>query len=262
MRDDRLSEKHVVITGAAQGIGRGIAIRAAEAGASLTLFDKKVDEVEETRELIQEVGTPVQIFNVDVSNRSEVLKGVNNAVENFGPIHGLVNNAGIQEAIPLLETVNDDFEDHFDVNVKGVFHCAKFVVQQMIDENIEGSIVNIASISAVKPYRSQGAYAASKAAVDALTTVMSKEWGQHGITANSINPGTVETPMVEEWLEQNAAQLNVTEEEFLEDVRGQHTIGRIGQPHEIGNVVVLLLSDEGDWMTGEAITIDGGFTNE
>jgi len=260
MQDDRLADRHVVVTGAAQGIGRGIAVRAARAGADVTVFDVNTEGAHRTAELVRGEGTDASVRDVDVTDADAIDAAVAAAVEEFGPIHGLVNNAGVQSAVPILETTEADWDRHFDVNAKGVFRCSKAVAQQMIDDGVEGSIVNVASVGAVRPFAGQGAYAASKAAVKTFTVVLAKELAEHGITANSINPGTIETPMVEQWLEENAEQRDITPEAMLEETVDAHALDRIGQPEEVGNVAVLLLSEEGEWMTGESVTIDGGFT--
>lgn len=260
MQDDRLADRHVVVTGAAQGIGRGIAVRAARAGADVTIFDVNADDAEMTAKRVREEGAEASVQEVDVTDADEIEAAIEAAVADRGPIHGLVNNAGVQTAVPILETTATDWDRHFDVNAKGVFLCSKAVARQMIADDVEGSIVNIASVGAVRPFEGQGAYAASKAAVKTFTVVLAKELADHGITANSVNPGTIETPMVEQWLEENAEQRGTTSGAMLEETIDAHALDRIGQPEEIGNVAVLLLSDEGGWMTGESVTVDGGFT--
>jgi NAD(P)-dependent dehydrogenase (short-subunit alcohol dehydrogenase family) len=111
-----------------------------------------------------------------------------------------------------------------------------------------------------RPFPGQGVYAATKAGVVAFTVVLAKAPSEYGITANCINPGTVDTPMVQQWLEENAAESDLDESEFLEDALDLYIADRMGQPREIGHVTTMLLSDEGDWITGEAINVDGGYT--
>jgi len=260
MEDDRLQDRHVLVTGAAQGIGRGIADRVAEAGADVTIFDVNREKAVETKELVEERGRRGQVVEVDVSDGDDVAAGVEDAIEGLGPIHGLVNNAGIQHSIPVLDLSEEEWDAHTQVNAKGVFFCCREVASHMIDEGVEGSIVNIASTGAERPFPGQGVYATTKAGVVGFTIVLAKELGEHGITANCINPGTVDTPMVQQWLEENAERAGVSEEEILADALDLHILDRMGQPREIGHVVTLLLSDEGDWITGEAFNVDGGYT--
>ena len=257
--DSRLADHHVVVTGGAQGIGRGIAVRCARAGADVSILDTQPETAAGTADHVRDEGGEAAVVEVDVSDRESVVRGVDRAVSELGPIHGLVNNAGIQRSVPLLETSTEQWDGHFAVNARGTFLVAREVAERMIDEGIEGSIVNISSVGAERPFRGQGAYGASKAAVLALTTVMAKEWSDHGITANAIKPGTVETPMVEQWLAENAAQSDRTPEEVLADSLSTHILDRPAQPEEIGHVVVLLLSEEGEWITGESIAVDGGY---
>lgn len=262
MEDDRLANRHVVVTGAARGIGRGIATRVARAGGDVTIFDTDINGAQETAERIREIGNEAYAVKVDVSDHDAVETGIETAIDRLGPIHGLVNNAGVQNAIPIFETTEEKWDFHLDVNAKGTFFCSKSVAGHMVEEGIEGAIVNVASTAAERAFPGQGAYATSKAGVVAFTQVLAKELGNHRITVNAINPGTVDTPMVQQWLEEHAAKGDATEEEILEDALAAHTIERIGQPEEIGHMVTLLLSEEGDWITGEAINVDGGYTSE
>lgn len=257
--DSRLLDRHVVVTGGAQGIGRGIARRCARAGANVSILDTQPETAEETAAIVRDLGRSAAVLECDVADEDSVRDAVTAAVDELGPIHGLVNNAGIQRSVPLLETSVDEWDAHFAVNARGPFLVAKHVAQRMIDDGVEGSIVNVSSVAAERPFPGQGAYGASKAAVLALTTVFAKELSDHGITVNAIEPGTVETPMVETWLEENAAGSDRTPGEVLSDSLSTHILDRPGQPEEIGHVAVLLLSEEGAWITGESIAVDGGY---
>jgi 3-oxoacyl-[acyl-carrier protein] reductase/meso-butanediol dehydrogenase/(S,S)-butanediol dehydrogenase/diacetyl reductase len=258
-QDNRLGDSHVVVTGGARGIGRGIAVRCAKAGADVSIFDTRPDVAAETRDAIEEAGSDGAIFEVDVTDPEVVKTAVADARAAFGPIDGLVNNAGVQRSTPILETSVEEWDFHFGVNAKGVFLCSKHVARSMISDDVAGNIVTISSVGADRPFTGQGAYGASKAAVLTFTKVLARELGEHGITANAIKPGTVETPMVTEWLEEKAATDDVTEDELLDGTIDEHIMDRIGQPEEIGHMAVLLLSEEGDWITGEAIAVDGGY---
>jgi 3-oxoacyl-[acyl-carrier protein] reductase/meso-butanediol dehydrogenase/(S,S)-butanediol dehydrogenase/diacetyl reductase len=262
MTDHRLQDDHVIVTGAAQGIGRGIATRAARAGAAVSILDTDDDAATETAARVRETGSDAAVLETDVADREAVEDAVAAAVDELGPVDGLVNNAGVQRSIPVLETDPADLEFHYEVNTNGVVYCSQAVARRLIDAGRGGAIVNVASTAAERPFPGQGPYAASKAAAVALTTVMAKEWGDHDITVNAINPGTVDTPMVQQWLEENAARTGRTEEAVLGDALDLHTLDRMGQPEEIGDVAVLLLSAEGEWITGEAINVDGGYTSE
>lgn len=257
--DSRLAGRHVVVTGGARGIGRGIAVRCARSGADVSLFDLRPDVAEATADRVREIGGEAAVHEVDVTDEAAVEDAVAAARDDLGPIHGVVNNAGVQQAIPLLETTEADWDRHMAVNAKGTFFVAKHVAASMIDDGIEGSVVNVSSVGAERPFAGQGAYGASKAAVLAFTTVLAKELAEHGITANAIKPATVDTPMVQQWLEERAEQYDKTEDELLAEAVDEHILDRIGQPEEVGHTAVMLLSEEGDWITGEAIAVDGGY---
>ncbi|EMA59697.1 SDR family NAD(P)-dependent oxidoreductase [Halorubrum lipolyticum] len=257
--DDRLDGAHVVVTGGARGIGRGIAVRCARSGADVSLFDLRPDVAAETAERVREIGRDAAVFEVDVTDEAAVSEAVDDAREGLGAIDGLVNNAGIQQAIPLLETSEAEWDRHFDVNAKGSFLVAKHVAKRMIADEVAGSIVNVSSVGAERPFPGQGAYGASKAAVLAFTTVLAKELAEHDITVNAVKPGTVDTPMVQQWLTERAEQHDTSEDRLLAEALDDHILDRIGQPEEVGHAVVLLLSEEGDWITGESIAVDGGY---
>jgi len=258
-RDNRLSGDHVIVTGGARGIGRGIARRCARAGADISIFDIQPQDAEVTADEIREMGSNAAVFEVDITDEAAVTDAVTAATDELGPITGLVNNAGVQQSIPLLETTEAEWDRHLDVNAKGTFLVAKQVGKQMVEKDIEGSIVNLSSVGAERPFKGQGAYGASKAAVLSFTTVLAKELSEHGITVNAIKPGTVDTPMVQQWLTERAEAMDRTEDELLAETVDEHILDRIGQPEEVGHMVVLLLSDEGNWITGESVAVDGGY---
>lgn len=258
MTDDRLAGRHVVVTGGANGIGRGIAVRAARAGGDVTVFDVDTDAADETANLVRDEGGDAAVVRVDVSDESSVRDGVADAVDGLGPVHGLVNSAGVQDVLPVLETTVEDWNRHLAVNATGTFLCSQAAAEHMIDAGVEGAIVNIASTAATNPAPGQGAYGASKGAVAAFTVVLARELMEHGIRANSINPGPVDTPMFRRWLEQQADRGESSPHDALERSREHGGLDRIGQPADIGHLAVFLLSDEGDWITSESFTIRGG----
>ncbi|WP_254280625.1 SDR family NAD(P)-dependent oxidoreductase [Haloarcula marina] len=256
--DDRLTDMHIVVTGGARGIGRGIAVRCAQANADVSIFDNKPDIAAETRDLIERTGGNASIFEVDVTDPEAVEQAVADARAVHGPIHGLVNNAGVQHLSPILELSPEEWDFHLDVNAKGTLLCSKHCALAMLDDEVSGSIVNIASSSADAPHLGQGAYGASKGAVETLTISLARELGEHDITANAIKPGGVETPMYDEWAGERANLEGVPKEEILECGHEGPPVGRIGEPADIGHMIVLLLSDEGEWVSGASIALDGG----
>lgn len=260
-QDTRLTDDHIVVTGGARGIGRGIAVRCARAGADVSIFDTRPETAAETVQSVEEHDSDAQVLEVDVSDAADVRDAVESARDGLGPIDGLVNNAGIQDSVPILETDLDQWESHFAVNARGTFLCSKHVATAMIDDDVAGSIVNVSSVAAERPFRGQGMYGATKGAIETFTRVLAKELSDHGITVNAIKPGTIETPMVERWLEENAEQSGKSKDELLAETIEAHLLDRIGRPEEIGHVAALLLSEEGEWITGESVAVDGGYLN-
>lgn len=260
MKDDRLEGDHIVVTGGAQGIGRGIATRAAQAGGNITIFDIEPNAAQETAEVVEDQGSRSHVEKVDVSCADDVQAGVDGAIDALGPIDGLVNNAGIQRLSPILETTEESWDAHFDANAKGTFLCAKSVGSHMVNEGTEGSIVNIASTAAgLLPHAGQGAYAATKAAIETFSIVLAKELSDHGITSNVISPGGVETAMLDRSVSSSdGVGPSERSETSRESITERFLVGRLGRPEDIGHMATLLLSDEGEWITGQTFVVDGG----
>lgn len=260
MSDQKLSDRHVVVTGAAKGMGRGIAKTCAKAGADVTIFDVDTESASETVEQIEAAGQDAAVVELDVSDPHTHEEALEEAIGELGPVHGLVNNAGVQNVVPILEATPEDWDYHMSVNAKGPFFLSKQVSTHMIDEGIEGGIVTIASSAEDVTYEGQGAYRASKRAVKGFSTVLAKEVADHGIRVNTINPGPVDTPMMQQWFDEHIEQGDGTRAELLEMVLGDQLVKRMGTGEEIGNVVTLLLSEDGEWITGASIAVDGGQT--
>lgn len=255
-----LTDSHVIVTGAAKGMGRGIATACAEAGADVTIFDVDTEAATETVDQVEATGRAATVLELDVADPPAHEAAIEQAVAANGPVHGLVNNAGVQDVVPILEATPEDWAHHMDVNAKGPFFLSKNVASHMIDADIEGAIVTIASSAEDVTYAGQGAYRASKRAVTGFSTVLAKELAEHGVRVNMVNPGPVDTPMMQSWLDEHVAQGDGTREELREMVLGDQLIERMGTGQEIGTVVALLLSDHGEWITGASIPVDGGQT--
>lgn len=258
MTDDRLDGYHVVVTGAAKGIGRGISLRASQSGADVTVFDVDAEGAAETANLIRNQGSRAETCEVDVTEMDVIESGIEAATDALGPIDGFVNNAGIQDVLPILETSGEQWDRYMAVNAKGTFLCSKAVAHHMIEENVKGSIVNVASAAAVDPSPGQGAYGASKGAVAAFTIVLAKELAEHGVNANSINPGGVETQMFRKWVAQHADAAEPDIDATLAEMKSNRGgIRSLGRPEDVGHLATFLLSDEAAWISGEAFGIKG-----
>ncbi|MDG5761954.1 glucose 1-dehydrogenase [Natronococcus sp. A-GB1] len=247
-----LEGETAIVTGAAQGLGKQMASGLAEMGADVVIADINYANAETTAtELDGE--TDVVPFEVDVTDESSVEGMVEEVTDQLGPIDVLVNNAGIVEQSPAEETELDSWKRVLEVNLDGVFLCAKHVGIQMLERG-EGKIVNIASMSGfdVNVPQKQASYNASKAGVSMLTKSLAVEWADHGVRVNAIAPGYMRTDLVDEVLEENPEM----EETWLENT----PMGRLGRPEELRELVVYLGSDASSYMTGSTVVMDGGYT--
>src|SRR5712692_1247016 len=192
----RLSGKTAIITGAARGIGKAIALRYAEEGSSLALCDLNLPGAEETSAEARKKGVKALSMHADVIERASVQALVDTAVEQFGTVDILVNNAGIFFNAPFDEMTDDQWDRMMAVNVKGVFIPSQLVIRHWLERKRTGSIVNLASISAAIAFNNSSAYCSAKAAVASMTRCVAYEYGPRGIRANSMAPGIINTSML------------------------------------------------------------------
>lgn len=250
----RLNDRVAIVTGGSSGIGRGIALKLAEEGASVVVADVKSepsDGEEPTHERIQEKGGESIFIETDVSDEESVKDMVYEAAENFGKIDILVNNAGVHHSASVTDETVEGWDQILDVNLKGAFLCSKHVLEHMISEDIEGDIVNIGSIAGLVGYGDSAAYCASKGGIVEITREMALDYGEQGINVNAVDPGVIKTAMTEDMLENEEVR------QFME----QNTVlERLGEPEDIANAVAFLASEESDFITGENIVVDGGWT--
>jgi NAD(P)-dependent dehydrogenase (short-subunit alcohol dehydrogenase family) len=252
--DMKLQGKIAVVTGAGQGIGRGIAETFAEQGADLVINDLVCSKgLDELAAWVRDQGRRVVTVQGDVSRRVDVERIFDRAWKELGPADILVNNAGIETIIPFIELTDEQWQDVTDTNLKSEWMCCQSFCRRVIEEGRKASIVNIGSIQAAKVLPGRTHYAPSKLAVEALTRNISAEMGVHGIRVNCIHPGLIDTPMVN-WVMEN--------KEILPQVVAQISLGRPGQPKEIGSVAAFLVSDEAAYVTGQSIYVDGGWVGK
>jgi NAD(P)-dependent dehydrogenase (short-subunit alcohol dehydrogenase family) len=258
-RREELAGRVVIITGGAIGIGRGMALAVARAGASVVIASRNAERGREAAtELCREVGADrVVHFTADVSRASDVERLVRDTVERFGPLGGIVNNAAFVGDMKLLA---DEPEEVFDqvlaTNVKGVFLGMKYAINQFLRQSGEGgpfAIVNIGSAVTRKTVATVGPYVASKFAVEGLTRAAAVEYSGKGIRINAIQFGVFETPL-------SRAYYDANPEAFKADVE-RHRVGRLGHSLEdAGPLAVFLLSPKSSFMTGALVALDGGFS--
>lgn len=251
-----LTGKTAIVTGGALGIGFGIALRLAEAGASVVIADLKDTEAKEACDKISTQGFSCISLSVDVSNEIAVKEMVTKTVETFGGIDILVNNAGIYPNVPLASMTLSDFEKVIKVNLTGVFLCTKYVSEEM-KKNKSGKIINITSIDALHPSNIGLAhYDASKHGVWGFTKNSALELAEYNISVNAIAPGGILTEGVKE--AQKGTPAGVDMNKAMEAFLAKIPMHRMGNPDDIAKVVLFLASDMSSYMTGEQIVVDGG----
>lgn len=244
-----LTGKTAIVTGASQGIGRSIALALADFGADIIIAD--VADGQEVVSEIEDRGGQALFVKTDVSNNDDVEEMVKKTIDRFGKIDILVNNAGIVQRVKGTDTIlgvtEESFDRVMDVNAKGAFLCAKAVFKEMIKRK-SGRIVNITSIGAKWGGVGMGAaYGASKAALACLTKSMAIQGAPHGIIVNAVAPHAV------------AGGMSLDHpQEVLERIAQQTLLGRMGEPEEIANVVIFLVSDAATFITGQVIHVNGG----
>lgn len=250
----KLKGKVAVVTGAGQGIGRGIAEVFAEEGADIVVNDLNLDSrIDEVVKNIQSNGRRAIAVAGDVSQRADVEHLFEAAWSEFGAVDILVNNAGIETIVPFTELTDKQWEDVTNTNLKSEWMCSQSFCKRLIAEGRPGSIINIGSIQAARVLPGRTHYAPSKLAIEALTRNISAEVGVHGIRVNCIHPGLIDTPMIR-WVLESP--------DILPHVVAQISLGRPGRPCEIGSVAAFLASEEAAYVTGQSLYVDGGWVGK
>lgn len=252
-----MANKTAIITGSAQGIGKAIALQLAKDGFFPVLCDVNEGQLQETKQFFEQEGYRCATYTVDVSKREEVFNMVDDVVKEHGTLDVMVANAGIVQVKPLVEITEDDLQKMFSVNVYGTLYCIQAAAKHMIKQK-RGKIINASSTSGKRAVEFLGHYAATKFAVIGLTQAAAKELAHHGITVNAYCPGIVGTSMWEEIDRQMAEYLNVPVGETLQQKISSIPLGRVEHPEDVAGLVSYLASDKADYMTGQAVVIDGG----
>jgi meso-butanediol dehydrogenase / (S,S)-butanediol dehydrogenase / diacetyl reductase len=243
----RLANKTAIITGGGSGIGKAIATAFVREGAKVMIAgrdSKKLDRA------AVEIGADCQAVSADVSKTSDVQKLVTATIDKFKRINILVNNAAVLLPGTAESISEEDFDQTFNINVRGLWLLSRAVLPHMRAAG-GGSIVNIGSVLSLVGARNRVAYAASKGAVMAMTKAMALDHATENVRVNCICPGIVETEMVTKFNTDEAAR---------RQREAMHPMGRFGQPEEIASAAVFLASDESGWTTGSVLTIDGGYS--
>jgi NAD(P)-dependent dehydrogenase (short-subunit alcohol dehydrogenase family) len=248
----RLEGKVALITGAGKGIGEGIARRFADEGAAVGVLDINRDWCESVAADIRQAGGQAIPLLCDIRDEQQVARAVDQVTQAFGPITVLMNNAAVMPSGRLHETSPEDFDRCVSVNLRGTYLVNRAVIPGML-ANGEGSIIHMASITGVRGLPGVAVYSATKGALIALTRAMSTDYARYGIRVNAVSPGTIDSPMLHNFL---AAQSHP--KELREAFDEMHPIGRVGTIAEVANVVVFLASDEASFVTGSNYEVDGG----
>ena len=234
------------MTGAAQGIGRAIALLLARNGADIVVSDINLEKAEETAKEIRAIGPKATAVKVDVSNLSDVERMVEAIIEKLAKIDILVNNAGITRDKLILRMTEEDWDAVLGVNLKGTFNCTKTVIRHMAKQR-SGKIVNIASVVGEMGNAGQANYSASKAGVIGLTKTIAREYAQRGINVNAIAPGYIETPMTD-----------ALPEKAKEELKKLIPMERLGKPEDVAEAVLFLVCEESSYITGQVLNVNGG----
>ena len=247
----RLKDKTALVTGAGRGIGRGIAEVFADQGANVVInYLENPEEAERVAEYARSKGRRAMTVKADVARRGDVEPMFEKAWKEIGPIDILVNNAGIETIVPFLDLTDEQWTRLTDTNLRGGWLCSQVFCRRIVAEKRQASIVNIGSIQAAKVLPGRTHYAPTKLGLEALTRNMSAEMTPLGIRVNCVHPGLIDTPMTE-WV--------MKAPDILPVVLAQISVGRAGQPREIGNVVAFLACDEASYVTGQSLHVDGGW---
>lgn len=241
-----LEKKIALVTGAAQGIGKAIALSLARAGADVVISDVNLEGAETVAGEVEALGRRALALRADVSQNKEVSEMIDKILDKFGRIDILINNAGITADSLLLRMKEEAWDKVIAINLKGTFLCLKAVAKIMMKQRC-GKIVNVASIIGLMGNAGQANYAASKAGVIGLTKSAAKELAPRGINVNAIAPGFIETAMTKK-----------LSEEVREAMQKHIPLGKFATPQDVAGVVLFLVSESSSYITGQVINIDGG----
>jgi len=242
----KLKGKVALVTGAAQGIGKAVALLLARNGADIVVSDVNLEKAEETAKEIEGLGQQALATKTNVADANDVERMVQAALERFGRIDILVNNAGITRDKLLLRMSDEDWDAVLGVNLKGTFLCTRAVIRPMAKQK-SGKIVNIASVVGAMGNAGQANYGASKAGVIGFTKTVAREYAPRGINVNAIAPGYIETPMTE-----------ALPDKAKEELKRLIPMDRLGKPEDVAEAVLFLVSEASNYITGQVLHVNGG----
>ena len=245
-----LRGKKVLVTGGSKGLGLDIALAFAGLGAKVVITGRQESALEEAVSRLKELQSNSSYITADMKDVASVRKMVDEATERMGGLDVLVNNAGVNIPKPAEEVTEEDWDQIIDTNLKGLFFCSQQAGKYMIP-NKSGKIINIVSQMAFVGYYNRTAYCSSKGGAVQLTKALAVEWAKHHIKVNAVAPTFVETEMTKTMFENR---------DFYKDVMNRIPLGELARPADITGAVLFLASDMGNFITGETIKVDGGWT--
>jgi NAD(P)-dependent dehydrogenase (short-subunit alcohol dehydrogenase family) len=246
----RLKDKIAMVTGAGSGIGRACALALAREGARVALVGRRKVHLEE---VAREISDSALVLAADVSKKDEIAGVVERTVAHFGSLNVLLNNAGVLHIGTVEQITEEQWDQTFNINVRGLWLLSRAVLPQMRKAG-GGSIINMASVLGINGARNRASYASSKGAVILLTKCMAVDHGEEHIRVNAICPSFVETDLTAAVVSKAPDPKSVRAERVA-----VHPIGRLGQPEDIAGLAVYLASDESSWVTGSVFPVDGGY---
>jgi len=244
-----LKGKAGIVVGASRGLGKGIAIGLAQAGADLAVTSRELKIIEKVAEEIKSWGGKMLPLQVDVARKEDIDIMVEKTLEKFGKIDFLFNNAGRITRVPAENFSEEDWDEELNVNLKGTFLCCQAVGRVMIKQK-RGKIINISSIASFIGGKNISAYVASKGGVSQLTKSLASDWAKYNIRVNAIGPGYFETDLTEP-LRKDPKRFSA--------INARIPLGRWGKPEDLAGIAVFLASDASDYITGQTIFVDGGW---
>src|SRR6266851_758990 len=250
--------RSAVVTGAATGIGRATAYAFARSGYAVALVGRRAEPLEELADELRQSGADALAAPADVASHEKVAGAIGAAVDRFGGIDALVNNAGVGDSAPLLEESLERWEETLRINLTGAFLTTQLALPHLIE--CRGAVVNVASVNGVLAGPGWTSYCVSKAGLIMLAKCVASDYGRQGVRANSVCPGWVRTPMGDDDMDEVARARGTDREGAYALAHKQHPLGRPAQPEEVADVIAFLASPAAAYVTGATVTVDGGTT--